>query len=268
MRKNISKKTRFEVFKRDSFKCQYCGLKAPDVILEIDHIKPISKGGDNSIMNLVTSCFNCNRGKSNIELSDNSSLSKELNQLTQIQERKNQIDLMLKWREELKNENNKIYQIAFTEYCNKLNNEYHLTEIGKKNMVKLVDKYGILEVLNSIDKVSQTKLRIDYKTDKIIESDIDNFLTNISKHLNFSKMTPLNREIAYYKGIVKNHFGFQNPKYISTPITNLINHLKVFHTDVEIVNLLKNDLKDIIFNSKNISTWKKNIEELTGGCAE
>jgi 5-methylcytosine-specific restriction endonuclease McrA len=54
-RKQISKKLRFEVFKRDSFKCQYCGNSAPDVILHVDHIEPISKGGDNSILNLITS---------------------------------------------------------------------------------------------------------------------------------------------------------------------------------------------------------------------
>lgn len=35
----ISKRVRFDVFKRDSFKCQYCGKSAPDVILEVDHIK-------------------------------------------------------------------------------------------------------------------------------------------------------------------------------------------------------------------------------------
>ena len=37
-RKPIGKKMRFEVFKRDKFTCQYCGRKAPDVILEVDHI--------------------------------------------------------------------------------------------------------------------------------------------------------------------------------------------------------------------------------------
>lgn len=44
-RKAISKKIRFEVFKRDSFTCQYCGEKAPDVILHVDHIDPVAKGG-------------------------------------------------------------------------------------------------------------------------------------------------------------------------------------------------------------------------------
>jgi 5-methylcytosine-specific restriction endonuclease McrA len=42
-RKSISKKIRFEVFKRDSFTCQYCGSKSPDVTLVIDHIMPVAK---------------------------------------------------------------------------------------------------------------------------------------------------------------------------------------------------------------------------------
>ena len=67
-RKQLSKKVRFEVFKRDDFTCQYCGSVPPSVVLEIDHVTPVSKGGDNDINNLVTSCFDCNRGKTNIEL--------------------------------------------------------------------------------------------------------------------------------------------------------------------------------------------------------
>lgn len=65
---SISKKIRFEVFKRDGFKCQYCGQNPPIVTLEVDHINPVSKGGEDDINNLITSCFDCNRGKSNIEL--------------------------------------------------------------------------------------------------------------------------------------------------------------------------------------------------------
>lgn len=64
-RKPISKRTRFDVFKRDGFCCQYCGQKPPTVVLEIDHIHPVSEGGGNSKDNLITACFDCNRGKSN-----------------------------------------------------------------------------------------------------------------------------------------------------------------------------------------------------------
>ena len=67
-RKSISEKTRFEVFKRDLFTCQYCSEKPPKVPLEIDHLIPVCKGGKNNIDNLITACFDCNRGKSGIEL--------------------------------------------------------------------------------------------------------------------------------------------------------------------------------------------------------
>lgn len=63
-RESISKKARFDVFKRDAFCCQYCGSTPPSAVLELDHIHPVSKGGTNSPDNLLTACFECNRGKS------------------------------------------------------------------------------------------------------------------------------------------------------------------------------------------------------------
>lgn len=63
MRIQISKKTRFEVFKRDGFVCQYCGATPPAVILHVDHIHPVAEGGANDQDNLVTACESCNLGK-------------------------------------------------------------------------------------------------------------------------------------------------------------------------------------------------------------
>ena len=68
-RVQLSKKIRFDVFKRDGFICQYCGAKPPSVVLEVDHIDPVKNGGGNSIHNLLTACFDCNRGKSDRLLS-------------------------------------------------------------------------------------------------------------------------------------------------------------------------------------------------------
>jgi len=59
----MKKSIRFEIFKRDNFTCQYCGRKTPEVILETDHIVPKVEGGTDDIQNLITSCFECNRGK-------------------------------------------------------------------------------------------------------------------------------------------------------------------------------------------------------------
>jgi len=62
-RVQLSKKQRFDVFKRDEFVCQYCGRKPPAVVLEVDHVHPVSEGGTNVDHNLITSCQDCNSGK-------------------------------------------------------------------------------------------------------------------------------------------------------------------------------------------------------------
>jgi 5-methylcytosine-specific restriction endonuclease McrA len=65
---------RFEILKRDNFRCQYCGRSVKDgVILEVDHIDP--RNGNKNMLykanseNLITACRDCNKGKSNRELS-------------------------------------------------------------------------------------------------------------------------------------------------------------------------------------------------------
>lgn len=69
VRKSLSKKTRFEVFKRDGFKCSYCGAHPPNVLLHVDHIVPVAEGGGNEEDNLTTACEACNLGKSATPLS-------------------------------------------------------------------------------------------------------------------------------------------------------------------------------------------------------
>lgn len=64
----ISVRTRFEVFKRDQFTCLYCGRTSPDVVLEVDHIVPVCEGGSDDVINLTTSCWDCNRGKAGVPL--------------------------------------------------------------------------------------------------------------------------------------------------------------------------------------------------------
>lgn len=68
MRVQVSKRQRFEIFKRDEFACVYCGAHPPEALLEVDHVHPVAEGGDNDPDNLVTACFACNRGKSDVLL--------------------------------------------------------------------------------------------------------------------------------------------------------------------------------------------------------
>jgi len=62
-REPIPANLRHEVFQRDSFRCRECGATNKETQLEVDHIKPVSKGGTNNSYNLQTLCKKCNRSK-------------------------------------------------------------------------------------------------------------------------------------------------------------------------------------------------------------
>ena len=59
--------SRDNVFKRDGFKCQYCGTEKE---LTLDHLIPKAKGGKTSWNNLVTACKSCNAKKGNYSLEE------------------------------------------------------------------------------------------------------------------------------------------------------------------------------------------------------
>ena len=62
----ISRRLRFEILRRDSHTCRYCGAAAPDVKLTVDHVIPSALGGSDKPSNLVTACVDCNSGKSSV----------------------------------------------------------------------------------------------------------------------------------------------------------------------------------------------------------
>jgi hypothetical protein len=59
----VSKRTRYEVLRRDNHTCRYCGGQAPDVVLTVDHVTPVALGGSDHPGNLVAACRDCNAGK-------------------------------------------------------------------------------------------------------------------------------------------------------------------------------------------------------------
>jgi hypothetical protein len=66
-RKAIPSRTRYQVLRECNHTCQSCGATVEDgAKLEIDHIKPVSKGGTNDPDNLQVLCKDCNLGKSDI----------------------------------------------------------------------------------------------------------------------------------------------------------------------------------------------------------
>lgn len=56
---------RKNIFKRDNYVCQYCGIQLCDKTATIDHVVPRSKGGSSTWVNMVASCKDCNLSKGN-----------------------------------------------------------------------------------------------------------------------------------------------------------------------------------------------------------
>ena len=155
-RKSLSKALRFEVFKRDSFRCQYCGRSAPDVILEVDHIVPVSQGGKNDLLNLVTSCRDCNRGKSAKLLSDTSAIDRQKQQLDDMNAIREQTEMLIQWKQELLSITER--QVDAIEDLIKSLINHGLTESGRRNVHKLIKRFGFSEVYDATE-ISFSKYR-------------------------------------------------------------------------------------------------------------
>ena len=170
-RKTISKKMRFEVFKRDAFTCQYCGKSAPEVIVEVDHITPVAEGGTNEMYNLVTACRDCNRGKGKRKLSNIEEAKKERKYLEEEQEKLEQAKMIIAWKEEVagrkKYEVDKIDElIAMTTHC-------CLSDSGIKYIRGLIDKFSFLEVYEAVE------IALDYYYKPGDADSLDNALNKI-----------------------------------------------------------------------------------------
>lgn len=64
----VSTRTRFEILKRDSFRCRYCGADPTKGVLHVDHVIAIANEGTDDPANLVTACRDCNLGKAAVPL--------------------------------------------------------------------------------------------------------------------------------------------------------------------------------------------------------
>lgn len=144
----VSKKIRFEVFKRDGFTCQYCGNHPPEVMLEVDHIEPRSKGGKDDIMNLLTSCFACNRGKSDrtlqvipITLAENIEIIKEREKQYQQYQK-----ILRDISKRVTNEIIEVEAIFKTRYP-----AYRFTDQFNLSVKKFISKLGVDEVRDSME---------------------------------------------------------------------------------------------------------------------
>lgn len=261
-RKSISKKIRFEVFKRDKFTCQYCGKKAPDVILEVDHVKPKSKGGDDGILNFITSCYECNRGKRDIQLDDQNALQKQRKQMEEVQERREQIELMFKWQESLRNLDKDILTQVIGCIENKIST-FSLNENGKRTIEKLINKFNLVDIFEAIELSAIKYLKYD-TSNKLIQESVEDFINKIGGILNLRNMPPIDQKLAYIKGICRNRFSYWDQQKGSIILYSYVNALREYgYTEEELLEDLVKELEPKIKEMDSWSEWKSLVEGWT-----
>ena len=239
-RKGISKSTRFEVFKRDSFTCQYCGKSAPDVVLEVDHINPVSKGGDDDISNLITACFDCNRGKSDKKLTENQVIKKQKEELDKLNQRREQLEMIAQWRTELLDLENKEADKIMELVSDSLGLNSRLTDYGRTKMKKLIKKYGFDEVLES-SIIAYEQYDINTAFNKI---------EPIIKNKKMQQEHPEMKDLFYIRAIVKNKFSYYD---LNTAIMLLKRCYKLGATI--------DSLKDFTKRCENWTQWKDGLNQ-------
>ncbi|OHB54278.1 MAG: hypothetical protein A2173_02460 [Planctomycetes bacterium RBG_13_44_8b] len=256
---SISKRIRFEVFKRDKFTCQYCGKKAPDVILEIDHMHPKSKGGSDEMLNLITSCRECNRGKKDIRLDDQSTLQKQRREIEERQERREQIELMFKWRESLRDSDRKKLN-KVVKYIDKKIDKFQLNENGRRTIEKLINKFSLPDILDAIDISAKKYLKYD-TSDDLTKDSVEDFIDKIGGILTVKSRSPIEQKLAYIKGICRNRFEYWDSKKGSMILNEYVNALKKYGwSEKQILDDLENELELETKESNSWSEWKCFVE--------
>ena len=266
-RVSISKKLRHEVFKRDNFKCFYCGVKPSDrddVVLEVDHVLPVCEGGTNDIDNLVTSCKDCNRGKGKTKLNDKnySSLKKaehdavddkidimkefvksRMNKSREIEPACDYIhDTMNKWKH-MREDNEE--RVMSDEYKNKLLVLYKKTSM--EDLIEATEQCEVVFLGNDVEcdygymPYNRGSLPSNYITSFYLKSIIWYLENIISKKKEEKKSdkrgldTPNNCS-AYLVAVIKNRTQGYDKWEVSTDVRQLVSTIDTKENKVKVLN--------------------------------
>lgn len=247
-RKPLSKRIRFEVFKRDSFTCQYCGRMATDVVLEVDHIKPVSKGGNNDLLNLVTSCKECNLGKSNVELSDDTAVKRQERQMLELAEKKEQLEMMLQWRAGLNDLEEDMVNAVANVFSD--NTRWGVNDHGKKTIRRWIKEFSLNEVLDAAEISINTYYDGTEKGWNIAFDKVVGICVNRKRQSDDPRYYWCN----YLVKIARTNHGYCNEK-------RLKNYLMLYVKDEETFD----KTKAVISKSRNWSEMRSRLQEMFGG---
>ena len=148
---SVSTRTRFEVFKRDGFACQYCGRhKDQDAVkLHVDHVIPVKEGGGDEMENLVTACQDCNLGKAAKLLDDRAPVTPIEQRVQELVERRAKLEQYLAERALVDADVSRAWDHWFDVWRKDTLPPYHCP--WKSTLRNYIEKLGVDEVCDAMD---------------------------------------------------------------------------------------------------------------------
>ncbi|MFN9099412.1 MAG: HNH endonuclease [Gemmatimonadaceae bacterium] len=270
-RRTISKRTRFEVFKRDRFRCQYCGKEAPSVVLSlreigpdavaadvrvedlhVDHVVPRAAGGTDAITNYVTACVECNLGKGPIPLDDDTAVQKQRAQMEDVAARREQVEMMAQWQRDLAALDASGVDVAVALW-ESLVPGTTLNPMGKDTVAKALRRFGPEAVLDAMRTAIQTYGRrgTDGTWDHASLALALDKLAGICVNRRKQEKLPELPQLYYIRGILRNRFP---DRWDNAEVMRLLQRAVRAGMDVEA-------LQDHAREASTYWRWKNEIAE-------
>lgn len=250
------------------FTCHYCGKKAPDIVLELDHVQPVATGGDNDILNLVTSCFDCNRGKGKHELSDNAVIKTQREQLELLQERREQIGLMFEWKKSLSKQDEETFKMII-DYLEAKITPLSVNENGKASIRDLLRRFGINPLLDAIDVAAGIYIKFAEDGSPTTES-VENFLNKLGGVLYNKSLKPIDQKLSLIKNKARRAFNYYDNRRGAILLNQYVKALREnwHYSDEKILEDLEQELIPMLDEQGNWSGWKAQLETWIGNVKE
>jgi hypothetical protein len=174
------------------------------VLLQIDHIHPVAKGGTNDLTNLITACGPCNAGKRDKTLDDRSVVAKQRSQLEELQERREQLEMMMMWKQGLRDINQSALNLACS-YWQDLAPGFTVNDNGKRKLQSWIRTFSMEEVLHAIDVAAEQYLRFREDHTVTQESWEEGFskIPGICRVERECKENPDIKDLYYIRGIAR-----------------------------------------------------------------
>jgi hypothetical protein len=189
-------------------------------------------------------------------------VKKQRKQMELIQERREQLELMLDWKKSLTEfEDEKVTMVS--DYWTSMMKPYSLNENGLNSLGKLIKKFPIEDILESIDIANKKYLTFDDEG-KTTKESVEEAFNKVGGICALKNMPELKQKMAYIKGICRNRFSYWDNRKGSIILNNYVSALKeVGWSDERITEDLEKEVMPKSKEFENWTQWRELLEKWT-----